>query len=78
MINSLIYILKMRLGLLIYGGLSVLEGILNSILYLTFLDKIMPVADFSLPFYMWWSDKVLKYNWLKGMKEQNKEYGQDI
>lgn len=65
------FLLK-RLGLLLYGFASLLESILNIILYVTFLDNVRnQVFDFSVPFYFWWCDKVLKTGFLKAIKKEN-------
>lgn len=61
------------IGLVTYGVLSVIESLINLILYLTFLYKFVPVSDFSLPFYFWFSNKYLKKSYIKSIQN-----GQDI
>tara|TARA_R110002094_G_scaffold1901_3_gene7992 strand:+ start:1752 stop:1916 length:165 start_codon:yes stop_codon:yes gene_type:complete len=41
-----------RLALITFGVLTIVEGVVNTALYLTFLDKILPVADFAIPVYI--------------------------
>lgn len=69
--QSFIYSIKNRIGLILYGLFSAVEGLLNTILYVFYLDKFK-VFDFSMPFYFWWSDKVLKTNYLKGLRLNEK------
>lgn len=64
------FLLK-RLGLLLYGFASLLESILNIVLYVTFLDNLVKVFDFSIPFYFWWSDRVLKTGFLRDIKKEH-------
>jgi hypothetical protein len=63
----MMYYLKNRVGLIIYGILSMVEGLLNTLLYITHLDKIK-VVDISMPFYFWWSDNILKTNYIRSLK----------
>jgi hypothetical protein len=67
--------MRERIGLLLYGILSTIEGVLNTLLYITFLDKVFGVFDFSLPVYFWYTDRFLKTNFLKKIKNEkvNKE-----
>jgi hypothetical protein len=43
-----------RVGLLLFATLTILEGLVNSVIYLLFLENIVGVADFALPFYFKW------------------------
>lgn len=67
--------MKKRLGLIVYGILSVLESCINLILYLTFLDKVFSVVDISVPFWVKYCNQVLKSDFLKELKKNN---GQDL
>ena len=65
------FILK-RLGLILYGFASLLESVLNIVLYVTFLDNLRNrVFDFSIPFHFWWSDRVLKASFLDNLRKEN-------
>tara|TARA_R110002126_G_scaffold105861_1_gene240385 strand:+ start:1749 stop:1913 length:165 start_codon:yes stop_codon:yes gene_type:complete len=41
-----------RLALITFGVLTIVEGVINTALYCTFLDKIFPAADFAIPVYL--------------------------
>jgi hypothetical protein len=41
-----------RLALITFGVLTIAEGVINTVLYCTFLDKIFPAADFAIPAYI--------------------------
>jgi hypothetical protein len=61
--------LTARLGLLIYALLTMVEGAVNLLLYILHLDKAGLVADYSLPFYCWWNDTIVKPFWLKQVRK---------
>ena len=44
--------IRKRIALILFGLTSILEGIVNTFLYLTFLDKYIPAADWALPLYI--------------------------
>jgi len=68
------YLLK-RLGLLIYGLLSVVEAVANFALYITHLDVIIKPLDLALPFHFWYFDKFLKASYISKLQDN---HGQDI
>jgi|TARA_R110000851_G_scaffold229758_4_gene382483 hypothetical protein len=41
-----------RLALIIFGLLTILEGVINTLLYVTFMDKVFPAADFAITAYI--------------------------
>jgi len=59
-----------RLGLIIYGILTVVESTINLFFYLTFLDKLV-VMDGSLPFWTWYTNKFLKKSFIRRLKKEN-------
>jgi len=68
------YLLK-RLGLFIYGGISVLEALANFGLYLTHFDLFIKPVDWAMPFYFWYVNKFLKGNYIANLRSN---HGQDI
>tara|TARA_Y100001938_G_C8025642_1_gene397856 strand:+ start:743 stop:946 length:204 start_codon:yes stop_codon:yes gene_type:complete len=64
------YILK-RFGLIVYGFLSVVESLLNLVLYVTNLDKLISSFDVSLPFYFWYTNKFLKGTYITNLKDKH-------
>lgn len=70
-LRNLSYFILQRLGLWMYGFASLLESVLNIILYITFIDNLVKVFDFSIPFYFWWSDRVLKGEYLNKLRKEN-------
>jgi len=58
-----------HLGILTYGVLSAIESLVNLFLYATLLYAFIPVLDISLPFFGWWSNKVLKPYYMKQVRE---------
>lgn len=44
------HFLRQRFYLLMFGLLTIAEGITNTLLYLTFTEKIVGVADWAIPF----------------------------
>lgn len=64
--------LKDRLGLYLYGVASILEATLNLILYMTCLDKFK-VFDFSFPIYFWYTDKILKKDFLEDARRKSQD-----
>lgn len=63
------FLLK-RFGLIVFGLLSILEAVLNTVLYVTFLDKIIPAFDFSFPFYFNYTNKVMKSQFIANQKKE--------
>jgi len=63
-----------RIGLALYALLSIVESLINLILYLTFLDKIIKPIDWAFPFYFTYTDKILKNHYLNSLK---KDHGED-
>jgi hypothetical protein len=43
--------LTKRIGLIWFGILSTIEGLLNTVIYLLFLERVIKPLDLSLPFY---------------------------
>jgi len=68
------YLLK-RLGLFIYGGISILEAMANFCLYVTHLDLFIKPVDWAMPFYFWYVNKFLKGNYIANLRS---EHGKDI
>lgn len=68
------FILK-RIGLFIYGTLSILESSINMLLYVTFLDTVVTPVDWAFPFYFKYVDQLLKGNYLSNLKDN---HGKDI
>ena len=65
------YLLK-RLGLFIYGGISITESILNFLLYITHLDFVIKPLDFAMPFYFWYINKFVKGSYISNLKNEHK------
>jgi hypothetical protein len=68
------YLLK-RIGLLIYGLVSIVESVANTLLYVSHFDAIRKPFDLALPFYFWYTNKFLKSNYIANLKNK---HGQDI
>jgi len=68
------YLIK-RIGLFIYGGISIVESVANTLLYITHIDLLRGSFDWALPFYFWYTDKFLKGNYISNLKDQ---HGQNI
>jgi hypothetical protein len=68
------YVLK-RIGLLLYGLLSVIESVANLALYTTHLDLIIKPLDLALPFHFWYFDRFLKAGYISKLQET---HGQNI
>lgn len=60
-----------RVGLYVYGVISIVESILNLLLYVTMLDKIITPVDWSFPFYFKYTNSVLKGYYLDSLKESH-------
>jgi len=67
-----IHFLKDRLGLFVYGVASILESTLNLIMYITCLDKFK-VFDFSFPLYFWYTDVILKRDFLEDTRRKSQD-----
>tara|TARA_Y100001937_G_scaffold17993_1_gene24874 strand:- start:37 stop:249 length:213 start_codon:yes stop_codon:yes gene_type:complete len=68
------FILK-RIGLIIYGNISIWESLANFALYVTHLDIIIKPVDWSIPFYFWYTNKFIKGSYIANLKTK---HGQDI
>jgi len=68
------YLIK-RLGLFIYGGISIVESVANTLLYVTHLDVLREPFDWALPFYFWYTDKFLKTSYINNLKTK---HGQNL
>jgi len=68
------YVLK-RIGLLLYGLLSVIESLANIALYITHLDLIIKPLDLALPFHFWYFDKFLKSGYISKLQDT---HGQNL
>lgn len=68
------YLLK-RIGLFIYGIISVLESVANFSLYISHLDFFIKPVDWAMPFYFWYVNKFLKGSYIANLKDK---HGQDI
>jgi len=60
--------MKKHIGYLIYGVLSVVESLINLILYTTLLYKIIKVADFALPIHFSYCNKFLKKDYINSIQ----------
>ena len=68
------YLIK-RIGLFIYGLLSIIESVANTLLYIAHLDVLREPFDWALPFYFWYTNKFLKGSYIANLR---REHGQDI
>jgi len=66
------FIIK-RIGLLIYGTLSILESVINTVFYITFLDVFFPPIDMAFPVYFKYVNKFLKGAYLTNLKTNGKD-----
>jgi len=64
------YLLK-RIGLILYGLLSIMESVANTSLYISHLDAIRKPFDLSLPFYFWYVNKFLKGSYIADLKDKH-------
>lgn len=60
-----------RIGLLLYGLMSIVESLVNTLLYATCLDIVVPAVDLAVPFYFSYSDKFLKTSYLSNLKKDH-------
>ena len=68
------YLIK-RIGLFIYGILSIIESVVNTLLYISHLDLCRKPIDMAMPFYFWYVNKFLKGTYIAKLKDK---HGQDI
>ena len=68
------YLLK-RIGLFIYGIVSVVEAVANFALYITHLDIFIKPVDWAMPFYFWYTNKFIKGSYISNLKHK---HGQNI
>jgi len=68
------YLIK-RVGLFIYGILSIIESVVNTILYISHIDLCRKPFDMAMPFYFWYVNKFLKGTYIANLKDK---HGQDI
>ncbi len=66
------FIIK-RIGLLIYGFLSIVEALLNTVIYITCLDVFFPPIDMAFPVYFKYVNKFLKGTYLANLKNNGKD-----
>ena len=64
------YLIK-RFGLMVYGFVSILESLANTILYFTQLDCVFKPFDWALPFYFWYTNKFLKGTYIANLKDKH-------
>jgi|TARA_R110000782_G_scaffold19496_4_gene53180 hypothetical protein len=64
------FIMK-RLGLLLYGFISICESVVNTMLYITLLDVVFKPVDWAFPFYFKYSDTFLKGSYLSNLKRSD-------
>ena len=64
------YLVK-RIGLLLYGFVSIVESVANTLLYVSHLDAIRKPFDLALPFYFWYVNKFLKGNYIANLKDKH-------
>jgi len=64
-----------RIGLILYGVISILESFVNAALYLTCLDIMIKPVDWAFPFYFKYVDHLLKGIYLSNLKKNN---GKDV
>jgi len=64
------YLIK-RFGLMIYGCVSILESLANTLLYFTHLDCVFKTFDWALPFYFWYTNKFLKGTYIANLKDKH-------
>jgi len=69
------FLLK-RVGLILYGILTIIEGIVNTVLYLTLLDTVLGAVDWAFPAYFKYTDRLLKNGYLTNMRKTH--HGKDI
>jgi len=64
------YLLK-RIGLLIYGLVSIVESVANTFLYISHADLFRKPFDLALPFYFWYVNKFLKGSYIADLKDKH-------
>jgi len=64
------YLIK-RVGLLVYGFISVVESVANCLLYISHFDAIRKPFDLALPFYFWYVNKFLKGSYIANLKDKH-------
>ncbi|MAK50961.1 MAG: hypothetical protein CMG85_17200 [Marinobacter sp.] len=64
------YLVK-RIGLLLYGFVSIVESVANTLLYVSHLDAIRKPFDLALPFYFWYVNKFLKGSYIANLKDKH-------
>ena len=60
-----------RLGLLLYGFVSICESVINTLLYISMLDTVFKPVDWAFPFYFKYSDTFLKGSYLSNLKSSD-------
>jgi hypothetical protein len=63
--------LAKRIGLFIYGGLSIVESVGNTLLYISHLDVFRKPFDLAMPFYFWYTNKFLKGSYISNLKKDH-------
>ena len=64
------YVIK-RTGLLLYGIISIIESVGNTLLYVSHLDLCRKPFDMAMPFYFWYIDKFLKGSYISNLKNKH-------
>ena len=64
------YLIK-RIGLFIYGILSIIESVVNTLLYISHLDLCRKPIDMAMPFYFWYVNKFLKGTYIANLKNKH-------
>ena len=64
------YLVK-RIGLLIYGVVSILESVANTLLYISHFDLCRKPFDLAMPFYFWYVNKFLKGAYISNLKDKH-------
>jgi len=68
------YLIK-RVGLLGYGFVSMVEALVNFVIYASLMDTLVKPVDWGMPFYFWYTNKFLKGSYLSNLKNK---HGKDI
>jgi len=63
--------LAKRIGLFIYGIISILESTANLVVYIAHLDTIIKPVDLAMPFYFWYTNKFLKGSYISNLKKDH-------
>ena len=64
------YLIK-RFGLMVYGFVSILESLANTVLYFTQFVCVFKLFDWALPFYFCYTNKFLKGTYIANLKDKH-------